>query len=198
MTMNAPIIYEKDYIEEPYSHELFETLRDELDWTQMPGLPRKEYYINSMWTPYTYGKAPYQKTYSPREEHQVIRDIRRGLEWRYQTVFEVCFVNYYEDPSKRLGWHSDNSPEMDDARPIAIISLGAQRDIRFRPMVIPGERSTVLAESLSLRSGSLCLMRPGMQDTWQHEIPKASRQCGGRISLTFRGYVPLDSTSPSA
>ena len=29
----------------------------------------------------------------------------------------------------------------------------------------------------------------GMQDTWQHRIPKASFQCGERISLTFRGYV---------
>jgi hypothetical protein len=43
-------------------------------------------------------------------------------------------------------------------------------------------------ESIKLGNGSACIMDPGMQDNWQHRIPKASFQCGERISLTFRGY----------
>ena len=44
-------------------------------------------------------------------------------------------------------------------------------------------------EKLLLGHGSAAIMAPGMQDTHEHRIPKSSRQCGVRISLTFRGYV---------
>ena len=53
------------------------------------------------------------------------------------------------------------------------------------------ENPIAFRHTLRLGHGSLCLMAPGMQDTWQHRIPKASFQCGERISLTFRGYVDI-------
>jgi alkylated DNA repair dioxygenase AlkB len=100
---------------------------------------------------------------------------------------------------------------MDDARPIAIISLGVERDIMFRQILSPTcsccrakrdeshkmscyvrdswKTNFTQIEKQKLGHGSLCLMAPGMQDTWQHRIPKAGFQCGERISLTFRGYI---------
>jgi alkylated DNA repair dioxygenase AlkB len=42
---------------------------------------------------------------------------------------------------------------------------------------------------LLLENGSIAIMAAGMQDTWQHRIPKHSAPCGERISLTFRGYA---------
>jgi alkylated DNA repair dioxygenase AlkB len=41
-------------------------------------------------------------------------------------------------------------------------------------------------EKLLLPHGSLCIMPPGFQQTHQHRIPKADRDVGVRISLTFR------------
>ena len=101
--------------------------------------------------------------------------------------FDVCFLNGYENGRDHLGWHADDSPEMDDARPIAIVSLGAEREIWFRD--IRSYETGINPEKLLLGNGSLCLMQPGMQDTHQHRIPKSPRHdCGPRISFTFRGY----------
>lgn len=102
--------------------------------------------------------------------------------------FEVCFLNRYLDQSDHLGWHADDSPEMDDARPIAVISLGVEREIWFRPIPVKGEPPQEVSK-VRLGHGSLFLMHPGMQETHQHRIPKASSLCGERISLTFRGYT---------
>lgn len=97
---------------------------------------------------------------------------------------EVCFLNGYENSRDHLGWHSDDSPKMDDSRPIAIVTLGAEREINFAPLI---DLSDVTR--LKLESGSLCVMAPGMQDSHAHKIPKAGFECGPRISLTFRGFV---------
>lgn len=116
----------------------------------------------------------------------MIRSLRDQLEQLTKVKYEVCFLNGYRDGKDQLGWHADDSPEMDDARPIGIISLGAEREIWFRA----NESKDVT--KLKLENGSLCLMNPGMQDTHQHRIPKSSLMtCGPRISLTFRGYVHI-------
>ena len=94
-------------------------------------------------------------------------------------------MNRYLNQRDHLGWHADDSPEMDDERPIASISLGVEREIWFKPK--DGDASTV--EKVKLGNGSLCLMGAGMQKEFLHRIPKAGFLCGERISLTFRGYV---------
>jgi alkylated DNA repair dioxygenase AlkB len=113
-------------------------------------------------------------------------EIRKALEALTASTFEVCFLNRYLNQSDHLGWHADDSPEMDDARPIGIVSLGVEREIWFAPK---GKASGVT--KVKLEHGSLCVMAEGMQDAWMHRIPKASFQCGERISLTFRGYVDV-------
>lgn len=214
----APIEYLPNFF--PDHAELFSTLWNELAWLDVAG-PRLEYYVNDFPVPYTYGKGAGERTYDPQPEHPAIRRIREALEAKTGTKFEVCFLNGYRDGRDQLGYHADDSPEMDDARPIAIVSLGAKREIYFRTtpglrcpdcmgkvgaihdplhcnrgtgIVIEDEHcQTYLfnetTEKVWLESGSLCLMAPGMQDTHQHRIPKASYICGPRISLTFRGYV---------
>ena len=80
---------------------------------------------------------------------------------------DVCFINGYEDHRDHLGWHADDSPEMDDNRPIVTISLGAERFIWFR------ENTNIdVIDKVLLGNGSACIMMPGMQDTHMHRIPK--------------------------
>ncbi len=83
---------------------------------------------------------------------------------------------------------------MDPERPIVTVSLGDERDIQFRrsfPPDMPKEDYKLWAravESITLAHGSQATMRAGMQQLWQHRIPKSSRSdFGTRISLTFRG-----------
>ena len=203
--MSAPVLYIPNFVQDPDA--AFAALRDELNWEKRDA-PRQEYYTNDYPFPYIYGKGKGQREYHPRPYHPVIQSIRKALEELTGSTFEVCFLNRYLTQSDQLGWHADDSPEMDDARPIASVSLGVEREIWFRPILqnvcrscgletghkmscFTTERRDVYGEieRLTLGHGSLCLMKPGMQDTWQHRIPKASFICGERISLTFRGYV---------
>lgn len=189
--MKTPVTYHPGFVDAPA--EALVTLQCSLQWERRESTPRSEYYCNDIQRPYVYGVGKGRRLYEPKPYHPVILVIRKKLEEMTGHVFEVCFLNRYLNQSDALGWHADDSPEMDDARPIATVSLGVKREIWFRKTPekpIGGSVSDPEPiEKLALEHGSMCLMSPGMQDTHQHRIPKASFFCGERISLTFRGYV---------
>lgn len=218
--MNAPIIYIPNFIVN--ADEALASLQNDLDWERRDTTPRCEYYCNDFNKPYVYGTGKGQREYLPKPYHQVITDIRNKIQEVSKTEFEVCFLNRYLNQSDQLGWHADDSPEMDDDRPIAIVSLGVEREIWFRPIIgtqcgscsgavetedlvasdlygtahkmscyVHEKRRPLYGdiEKVKLEHGSLCLMQPHMQETWQHRIPKASFLCGERVSLTYRGYL---------
>jgi alkylated DNA repair dioxygenase AlkB len=215
-----PLLLLQDFVPDPGA--AFNMLRL-LDWERRDA-PRSEYYTNDFGAPYTYGRGAGQRTYQPKPMAPWIRRIRDLLEEKLGATFEVCFLNLYGDQRQHLGWHADDSPEMDDARPIVSVSLGAVRDIQVRPKMCeyePGGQATDQWRSgsgppsptpcrkcgdphdhprhwadeppppttFTLGHGSAFVMPPGFQDRWQHRIPKSSKICGERISLTFRGYV---------
>ncbi|WOB06498.1 alpha-ketoglutarate-dependent dioxygenase AlkB [Piscinibacter gummiphilus] len=180
--MKAPITYVPGFVSSATAATALALLREDLDWVQAPLVPRREYYVGKL--PYAYGRGSGRRTYLPQPMHPSIETLWHLAEERAGCKFDVCFLNSYEHSRDHLGWHADDSPEMDDARPIAIVSLGAEREIWFR------ENGIEHVDRLLLQSGSLCLMPPGMQDTHQHRIPKASNVVGPRISLTLRGYAP--------
>nr|WP_234480449.1 alpha-ketoglutarate-dependent dioxygenase AlkB [Paraburkholderia aspalathi] len=180
--LSAPVSYTPDFIVD--ADAAYARLRDELDWERRDSTPRMEYYSNDILVPYAYGEGRGRRSYEPKPWHPVVLAIRDVLTARTKDAYEVCFLNYYADQSQHLGWHSDDDDTMDDARPIAIVSLGVEREIWFRRKDEKG-----VHEAVTLGHGSLCLMAPGMQDTHDHRIPKAGFECGGRISLTFRGFA---------
>jgi alkylated DNA repair dioxygenase AlkB len=182
--MDFPINYLQKFVDN--RQDAFEALWTELAWLRLGETPRREYYCNDFDKPYTYGRGAGVRTYHPQPYHPVIMAMREKLESLTKTKFEVVFLNGYENSRDQLGWHADASPEMDPERPIAIISLGAEREILFAPN--DGLKDPTKRKALKLENGSLCLMLPGMQQTHQHRIPKAGFECGPRISLTFRGY----------
>lgn len=182
-----PIFYTPNFIDRP--NDILLSLQKNLQWERRGDTPRCEYYCNDHDLPYVYGKGKGRREYLPRPYTPEILLIRKQLEAATNTIYEVCFLNRYLNQSDQLGWHADDSPEMDPKRPIATISLGVEREIWFRPI---DSIRPILNEGitkLKLENGSLCLMLAGMQQTHQHRIPKHTFQCGERISLTFRGYV---------
>lgn len=163
-----------------------------LDWERRGDAPRSEYYCNDYGDAYTYGRGAGRRTYEPRPMHEQIWIARRLLEQFCDCKFDTVFLNRYLDQRDHLGWHSDDSPEMDDARPVVSVSLGIEREIWIRPrptgaptLATTGDRTV----RRTLAHGSAFIMPPGFQDLYQHKIPKASFMCGERISLTFRGYL---------
>jgi alkylated DNA repair dioxygenase AlkB len=177
----------------------FRSLATDLAWTRVDKTPRDEYFASDIGLPYTYGKNEGERTYEPSPWNAGLRWLQKQAEFWTRAAgqpkkLEVVFLNKYNDGKDQLGWHADNSPEMDDARPIVIISFGAERDIWFRqnPSDDPLNTDTPEIAKVSLPNGSICIMPPGMQNTHQHRIPRSSLNvCGPRISLTFRGYVKL-------
>lgn len=162
----------------------FKHLSTQLAWVKMGNTPRLEYYANLHNEPYTYGSGMGVRTYPLQPWDNEIENIRKKLLDEAGIDYDVCFLNRYVNQSDSLGWHADDSPEMDGKKPIAIVSFGVEREIWFRPYANPNDIT-----KLKLGHGSLCLMHAGMQKLFQHRIPKASFACGERISMTYRGFV---------
>lgn len=127
---------------------------------------------------YTYGRGAGVRTYRslPFPEGYVYPHYRA----RVFGNLDLCFVNYYEDERQHLGWHSDDSPEQDDSAPIVVFSFGAEREIWVR------EKESDQRDRIVLPHGSAFVMKPGMQQTHEHRIPKCDRPCGSRLSMTWR------------
>jgi len=98
----------------------------------------------------------------------------------------VCFLNYYLDQTKALGWHADDSEPIDQSNPIAVVSLGEKRELWIKPFDYKGVIPTEWRYPLN--DGSLFIMPPGFQSTHKHKIPKGDRVMGSRISLTYRRW----------
>ena len=149
---------------------------------------------------YTYGRDRGRRTYTPQPWSEELLQVRHLLHEAGHGPFETVFCNLYLGPRDWLGWHADDSPEMDDNRPIAVVTFGAPRYLQFRPKYqensnpesvsfYPVPRNSPATHQILLESGSLLLMPAHMQRHYEHRIPKKGEGCGERISLTYRGYV---------
>jgi alkylated DNA repair dioxygenase AlkB len=170
-----------------HANNMGNAINEEVEWVQRGNTPRREAFYCKYPTDYFYGNAEYGRSYSANinipSHLKAVWDVLEGY---YGVKYEACFLNKYEHAREHLGWHADDSDSIDDNRPIAVISFGAERELWFRKN---GTGGVDAIEKLLLENGSMCLMLPGMQDTHQHRIPKHDRECGTRISLTFRGLV---------
>jgi alkylated DNA repair dioxygenase AlkB len=177
--MEAPITY----IEKFATDVDYDAIRAAIRWEDR-GVPRSEAYYADRAVPYTYGSGAYARTYLPHTDwSDLLADLKARVEAHCGQAFELLFCNHYADDRQHLGWHADDSPSVDDARPIPVVSFGSAREIWFR------ENGKGEVQKLLLAPGSLLLMHAGMQDTHQHRIPKAGRIVTPRVSLTFRGLA---------
>lgn len=188
-----PATYAPRWYSPEEAAKIFTVLSDDtvsgIKWVKHPDAPRREAYFNDYPDPYTYGRGRGVRTYHPQTTWTPeLSEIRGRLEQEMGVKFEALFLNQYLHNREHLGWHADDSPEMDPDRPICVVSFGAERAIQFRPKVDATSAGTA---SLRLKSGSLLVMEAGMQKTWEHRIPKSGTNVGARISLTFRGYLRL-------
>lgn len=151
-------------------------------WEQRDA-PRRECFFSTLGEPYSYGSGAGRRTYWPKDMPELLVELTEEVEKACTTDFELCFANGYASEREHLGWHADDSPEIDDARPIAVMSLGAEREIWVKPIGASADE----VEKILLPSGSLFIMGPDMQDTHFHRIPKHPQSCGPRVSLTWRG-----------
>jgi hypothetical protein len=202
--------YIPDWLPPERSDSLFVLMRDRLDWRHDTEA-RAEYFMAHEPTAYTYGSGAGARTYHSCPYHSAVLSLQAWLNnqppgssadvghyvrttgdttpWgKILDGYNVCFLNRYDEQKHQLGWHADDTPGMRHDHPIAVVSLGAEREIWWRPN---GESGVVPMDQRQLLGhGSLFIMPAGFQLTHQHRIPKADHVVGTRISLTFRRYLP--------
>ena len=185
------------YIRSAFPDVTLEAVLDSTPWIQVTDA-RLECFMSATTATYTYGEGRGIRTYMPVPYSPLVTSIQETLNTHVSHVlnehphrsglYNVCFLNRYDNASMQLGWHSDDSPGMDHDHPIAVVSFGQPREIWWRGKtqtgVIPADQRQLLEH------GSIFVMPEGMQRTHQHRIPKGDKPMGTRISLTYRHYVP--------
>ena len=148
---------------------------------------RREYFMSFVPRTYSYGnKHAGDVEYKSNGFSMEVAKLCAGLNFHQQAKYNVCFLNRYDDHLQHLGWHADDFPGMDPEQPIGVFSLGAEREIWWKPK---GDKGEVPKDQRQLlEHGSLFTMPAGFQDEYLHKIPKCDRACGTRISLTFRSF----------
>lgn len=198
--MSPPVTYDPALLPAETAESHLRYFWVNLPWENREGAPRRECWFNPYDLPYTYGGGEFARTYRPHGfdsmAGMMIQSMISLLNHQYAASFDCCFVNGYAHGRQHLGWHADDSPEMDHEHPIAVVSLGAEREIWLRKAALPAPSSEALEPGVGdihrmpLGHGSLLLMHAGMQREWQHRIPKSPvADCGPWISLTFRKLV---------
>lgn len=125
---------------------------------------------------YQYSNLFYPKTAMPDWSLPILEKIQQYCHFTPNN----CLINYYKDGQDRMGFHSDDTSQMQPNTGVAIISLGAEREIVYQRK----DNRTIETRYL-LTNGSLLYMDDTVQDTWLHAILKDDSTTP-RISLTFR------------
>ncbi len=176
-------IYIENYCDDIYEHLL------KLDWVSYRDT-RKEYFMASKEVTYTYGNKDFAKSYTSKPYTLEVLALQEKLNTEFKTNYNVMFANLYNGQHDHLGWHSDDSPEMNQDHPICSVSFGSEREIYWKEKTYSG----VIPDSNKqlLKHCSLFIMPGNFQKDHLHKIPKNNKiQTKPRISLTFRNYNGL-------
>jgi alkylated DNA repair dioxygenase AlkB len=132
-----------------------------------------------------YGDSAFSYTYSGTTKQALawteeLALLKSRVEQITGTRFNSCLLNLYHDGNEGMAWHSDDEKSLASNSSIASISLGAEREFRFKHKRHE-DKAAVLLES-----GSLLVMKGSTQTHWLHSIPKSKKIKTPRINLTFR------------
>jgi alkylated DNA repair dioxygenase AlkB len=164
------IVFEEDFVKD--ADALSACIRDNTTWDERMRARRTA----SFGVPYNYSGMIYSQVSMPAE----LNAVMSGIELRHGFMPNNCLANYYETGDSTMGFHSDSIDELVSGTGVAIVSLGAQRILRFRRI-----KDKTITFDYQLPSGSLLYMPPEVQLVWRHAVA-AHPNAESRISLTFR------------
>jgi alkylated DNA repair dioxygenase AlkB len=116
-----------------------------------------------------------------RERPEQLHAVQRRVEDVLGTQFNALSVQYYRGGTDSVAWHNDHRDELIALPTIALLSLGATREMLVRSKGRP-RRSF----GRDLEAGSLFVMSGRAQEFWEHTIPKVPRPVTPRISIALR------------
>jgi alkylated DNA repair dioxygenase AlkB len=107
--------------------------------------------------------------------------VWKRVEEFLKAPFNSVSFQYYRDAHDSVSWHSDHTEDLIENAIVAVVSLGAVREMRVRSKERPRR-----AFSCALDPGSVFFMGGRAQDFWEHHIPKVRDAVEPRISIAFR------------
>ncbi len=122
------------------------------------------------------------------DRHPALIGVERWLATRYHVSFDGVSLAQYRDERDGVGWHRDREMCWLDNTVIGVLSLGARRPWRLRPLVAARRDDDDLGDAIELRPGpgDLLVMGGRCQADWLHAVPKLDTRCTSRISAQWR------------
>ncbi|HKU67168.1 MAG TPA: alpha-ketoglutarate-dependent dioxygenase AlkB [Candidatus Baltobacteraceae bacterium] len=168
----SSIVYYPALLDAAESEALFTHLHATLSWTQ----ETMWMYDRTVAVPRLLARFSADEPL-PRE----LAEVKARAQAQVQVEFNAVSVQYYRDGSDSVAWHSDHTEDLIDRPYVALVSLGAVREMQIRSKARPRR-----AFSVDLEPGSLLVMGGLAQEQWEHHIPKVSRPIAPRISIALR------------
>ncbi len=131
-----------------------------------------------------YGAVPYAYSgivWEPAPMPELVERLRGRVSEITGDVYDAVLCNLYRDGTDCVGWHSDDEPLFGSGTAVASLSFGATRTFKLRLI-----SDNKVQHSVDLEHGSLLHMPKGVQECWQHTIPRTKKPVGVRVNLTFR------------
>ena len=120
---------------------------------------------------------------SDAEAAPVLAEARAALTKHYARPFDSIGFNLYRDGRDSVAWHSDRERFEHEDPVVVIVSVGAARPLRQRPIGGGG------SSRWDLGHGDLLVMGGACQHDWQHCVPKVAHAEGPRLSIMFRHHL---------
>jgi len=111
--------------------------------------------------------------------------LSRYMDWckAFSPTLNGCLVNWYQDHTHNIGFHSDAESELLPNSEIYSLSFGARREFVFQE-----KKNTSNKYVVPLTDGTLVVMGGTCQKTHKHAVPVSTGICGRRINITFRSF----------
>ena len=182
---DAVFEYYPNFFNTEKADELFKKLIEETHWQQdnisifekTHLQPRLTALYGNEGKPYSYSNI----VMHPHQWNSLLTFIKEKIEETCNHSFTTVLINRYRNEKDSNGWHADNEKELGRNPIIASVSFGVVRIFQLKHNTNKDAKL-----SLTLKHGSLLLMKEGSQIHYKHQIPKATKTKKERINLTFR------------
>lgn len=182
---DAVFEYYPNFFNPEKADELFKKLLEETPWQQdnitLFGKTHRQPRLTALYgnegKPYSYSNI----TMHPHHWNSILTYIKENVEEISNQSFTTVLLNRYRNEKDANGWHADNEKELGRNPIIASVSFGEERVFHLKH-----NTNKEAKLSLTLKHGSVLLMKEGSQLYYKHQIPKASKPKNERINLTFR------------
>ena len=183
--VNGELVYYPNFFTIDQAASCYNSLLADIKWQQDQisimgqkiDIPRLTSWYGIEGKTYTYSGI----RMDPNAFNDTLKNIKKNIETVSHTKYNSVLLNQYRSGLDSVDWHSDDEKELDPKSQIASVSFGIDRDFQIKLK----DKSSKLI-NISLKSGSLVVMKPPFQINYVHRIPKRIKLNGIRINLTFR------------